>query len=147
MIKKTVHAPQVLCEAYDYDKPVPFSRGMRLDIRGVSIMMLSGTASVDERGQTVNVGDLRAQTQRMFHNVTELLKTEGFQWHDVVHTRLYLRDIDRNYQELAEERIEFFKQQNLERLPASTCVEARLCRPELLVEIEVLCVRDSKESG
>jgi len=145
MKKKTVHAPSVLNEAYDYDKPVPFSRGMRLDIRGVTILMLSGTASVDEKGRTANIGDLRAQARRMLSNVSELLKAEGFGWGDVVHTRYYLRDIERDYQVLAEERIEFFRQQGIQRYPASACVEAKLCRPELLVEVEVLAVSDCAE--
>ena len=46
MKKKPMHAPEVLNEAYQYDKPVPFSRGTRLDIGGVTILLISGTASV-----------------------------------------------------------------------------------------------------
>ena len=45
--KKAVSAPEVLNEAYDYQKPSSFTRALRLDIRGVTIILISGTASVD----------------------------------------------------------------------------------------------------
>jgi len=42
-------------------------------------------------------------------------------------------------------RTAFYQQQELDPLPASTGIEAKLCRPELLVEIEAVAVfRDTK---
>ena len=64
--KKAVSAPEVLNEAYHYSKPSSFSRGLRLDIKGITILLISGTASVDESGKSVNVGDFRAQTWRTY---------------------------------------------------------------------------------
>ena len=58
--KKAVSAPQVLNEAYNYQRPSSFSRAMRLDIKGITILLISGTASVDENGKAVHVGDFRA---------------------------------------------------------------------------------------
>ncbi len=49
--RKAIRAPQVLNEAYAYAGPSSFSRGLRLDIKGVTILLISGTASVDEHGQ------------------------------------------------------------------------------------------------
>jgi 2-iminobutanoate/2-iminopropanoate deaminase len=142
MKKKTMHVPHMLNEAYDYDKPVPFSRGMRLDFGKVAVLVISGTASVNEMGVSAHVGDLRAQAMRTYQNITELLKSEAMTWHDVVHTRIFLRDIDRDYESLSKVRFEFFQSQGLKEFPASTCVEARLCRPELLVEIETVAMRE-----
>ena len=71
--KRTMHVPDLLNEAFHYAKPVPFSRGMRLDFGSTTVLLISGTASIDERGQTVHVGDLRAQTRRTFKNLTGLL--------------------------------------------------------------------------
>src|ERR1035438_4557713 len=67
----------VLNEAYDYAKPSSFVRGMRLDLNGLAILLISGTASIDERGETVHVGDFRAQCRRTFQNITGLLEAEG----------------------------------------------------------------------
>jgi enamine deaminase RidA (YjgF/YER057c/UK114 family) len=74
----------------------------------------------------------------MFHNITGLLNAEGATWKDVVRTTYYLRDIDRDYREFNEERTAFYKEQGLEPLPASTGIQAKLCRPELLVEGEAI---------
>ncbi len=139
--KRPIHAPRVLNEAYDYERPVPFSRGTRLDWNGASALLISGTASVDENGATAHVGDLRAQIRRTFLNVSELIAGEGMTWQDVVYTRIYLRDIDRDYDALREERLRFFEEQKVTTYPASCCVEARLCRSDLLVEMEVLVLR------
>jgi enamine deaminase RidA (YjgF/YER057c/UK114 family) len=87
----------VLNEAYAYAKPSSFSRGMRIDIGGVVILLISGTASIDENGVSVHIGDFSAQLRRTFDNITGLLKAEGATWHDIVRTSCYLRDIDRDY--------------------------------------------------
>ena len=139
--KKAISAPRVLCEAYDYSpRPSSFSRGLRLDIGGVTILLISGTASVDEQGQTIHVGDLRAQTRRTYENITALLASEGATWKDVVRTTCYLRDIDRDYAGFNEERTAFYSEQELDPLPASTGIQAKLCRPDLLVEIEAIAI-------
>ena len=74
--KKSVRAPGVLNEAYDYDKPSSFSRALSFEIGGHKMLLISGTASVDERGETIHVGDFRAQLWRTFRNITELLEAE-----------------------------------------------------------------------
>ena len=148
MPKKAVRAPQTLNEAYDYPKPSSFSRALRLDIKGVTILLISGTASIDENGETVHVGDFRAQCRRMFHNITGLLEAEGATWHDIVRTTCYLRDIERDYEAFNEIRTQFFKEQELDPLPASTGIQAILCRPDLLIEIEAIAIFESeRDSG
>ena len=105
--------------------------------------MISGTASVDEHGQTVHVGDFAAQTWRTYRNITGLLEAEGATWKDVVRTTCYLRDIERDYVEFNRIRTQFLKEQGLNPLPASTGIQAILCRPELLVEIEAMAIFES----
>ena len=78
--------------------------------------------------------------RRTFDNITGLLESEGCTWHDIVRTSCYLRDIDRDYEAFNEERTAFFKEQGLDPLPASTGIQAHLCRPELLVEIEAIAM-------
>jgi enamine deaminase RidA (YjgF/YER057c/UK114 family) len=130
----------VLNEAYAYEKPSSFSRGMRIDLNGVTILLISGTASIDENGVSVHIGDFKAQLRRTFENITGLLEAEGCTWHDIVRTSCYLRDIDRDYDVFNAERTAFFKEQGLDPLPASTGIEAHLCRPELLIEIEAIAM-------
>jgi len=136
--KRAIHAPEVLNEAPSYGSA--FSRGIRVDLNGLVILFISGTASVDENGRTVHVGDFRAQCRRTFLNITKLLEAEGASWKDVVRTTCYLRDIERDYKEFNEERTRFYQEQGLDPLPASTGIQAILCRPELLVEIEAIAI-------
>ena len=138
--KRAITNLGVLNEAYAYAKPSSFSRGMRIDLGEVVILLISGTASIDENGVSVHVGDFRAQMRRTYKNITALLAAEGATWHDIVRTTCYLRDIDRDYAEFNEERTAFFQEQGLDPLPASTGIEAKLCRPELLVEMEAIAM-------
>lgn len=142
--KKAISAPESLNEAYNYAKPSSFSRGLRLDIKGITILLISGTASIDECGRTVHVGDFRAQTLRTYENITKLLAAEGATWTDVVRTTCYLRDIERDYAVFNETRTQFFKEQGLDPLPASTGIQAILCRPDLLVEMEAMAIFESR---
>lgn len=138
--KRAITAPSALNEAYHYPKPSSFSRGVRIDLGNVAVLLISGTASIDEHGETVHVGDFRAQLRRTYRNITGLLASEGATWKDVVRTTNYLRDIDRDYAAFNEVRTEFFREQGLNPLPAATGIQAILCRPELLVEIEAIAI-------
>jgi enamine deaminase RidA (YjgF/YER057c/UK114 family) len=138
--KRAVRAPGALNEAHQYERPSSFSRGMRLDFGNVAVLLISGTASVGAQGETLYPGDFRAQTRRTFANITALLESEGASWKDVVRTTCYLRDIERDYAVFNEERTAFYRQQGLDPLPASTGIQAILCRPDLLVEIEAIAM-------
>ena len=111
-----------------------------MDLGSVSVLLISGTASIDEHGNSVHIGDFRAQLRRTYENITGLLESEGATWHDVVRTTCYLRDIDRDYAAFNEERTDFLAAQGLDPLPASTGIQAILCRPELLIEIEAIAI-------
>lgn len=138
--KHVTHAPQVLNEAYDYCKPSSFSRALRLDIGDYKILLISGTASVNEHGKAEHIGDFKAQLWRTYRNITNLLEAEGMTWHDVVRTTNYLRDIERDYAEFNKIRTTFYNWLGLDPLPASTGIQARLCWETLLVEIEAYAV-------
>ena len=140
IMKHVVHAPQVLNEAYDYQRPSSFSRALRLDFGDYKVLLVSGTASVNEEGKAEHIGDFRAQCWRTYRNITTLLAAENMTWHDVVRTTNYLRDIERDYVEFNKIRTSFFSWLSLDPLPASTGIQARLCWETLLVEIEVYAV-------
>ena len=137
--KSPIENKTVLNEAYDYPQKVSFSRGMRVELDNCVMLFISGTASVNEEGRSVHPGDVKAQTRRTFTNMKGLLESEGADWHDVVRTTCYLADF-RTYDEFNEVRNAFYEEEGLNPLPASTCIEARICRPELLVEIEAIAM-------
>ncbi|MCH7545771.1 MAG: RidA family protein [Planctomycetes bacterium] len=139
-IKKTpIENHKVLNEAYDYESKVSFVRGMRVELDNCIMLYISGTASVDEDGRSIHPGDLKAQTWRMFKNIKALLESEGADWHDIVRTTCYLADF-RHYDEFNEVRNAFYEEEGLDPVPASTCIEARICRPDLLVETEAIAM-------
>jgi len=138
--KHAIRAGSVLNEAYDYEKPSSFTRGIRLDLGDKTLLLISGTASINDAGETVHAGDFRAQLWRTYRNISALLESEGATWHDIVRTTCYLRDIERDYKDFNEVRTAFFDWLGLDPLPASTGIQARLCREDLLVEIEAIAV-------
>jgi len=145
--KRAIRAPSVLNEAPDYPQAVAFSRGLRVDLAGgVTHLMISGTASVGPNGDTLYPGDFRAQCWRTYRNITALLKGEGASWHDVVRCTCYLRDIERDYADFNQIRTELFSALGLDPLPASTGIQVRLCRSDLLVEIEAHAILESRSS-
>jgi 2-iminobutanoate/2-iminopropanoate deaminase len=138
--KHAMHAHAVLNEAYDYAKAASFTRGIRFELGDKNLLLISGTASVDAAGLTTHAGDFRAQLWRTYRNITALLASEGATWHDIVRTTCYLRDIEHDYKDFNEIRTAFFGWLGLDPLPASTGIQATLCREDLLVEIEAMAV-------
>src|SRR3954468_21437512 len=144
VVKKAISEPRVLNEAPVYGSA--FSRGLRLDLGGITVLLISGTASIDGAGNTVHVGDMRAQCRRTFDNIRGLLESEGATWHDIVRTTCYLRDIERDYAAFNDERTKYYQEQKLDPLPASTGIQAILCRPDLLIEIEAIAMFKTPKS-
>lgn len=142
--KHAVHAPHTINEAYDYQKPSSFSRALRMDFGNTRVLLISGTASVNEEGKPEHIGDFNAQLWRTYNNITNLLEAEDMTWHDVIRTTNYLRDIERDYAEFNKIRTTFFSWLGLDPLPASTGIQSRLCWETLLVEIEAIAVCNKK---
>ena len=143
--KRAITNLNVLNEAYDYGSA--FSRGMRVDLGRFVVIFISGTASIDDHGRTLYVGDLRSQVRRTFDNITALLASEGATWKDIVRTTCYLRDIERDYDEFNKVRNLFFRCMAIDPLPASTGIQARLCRADLLIEIEAFAIIRTPRKG
>ncbi|MEE8451332.1 MAG: RidA family protein [Thermoguttaceae bacterium] len=121
-----------LNEAAEYG--ASFSRGMRMTLPEQTYLFISGTASVDEAGATVHVGDARLQIERMLLNIRELLRPHGANWTDLAHAVTYLKSADYlpTYREI-------LAKWGVSSMP-HTIVEANVCRPELLCEMEAIAV-------
>jgi enamine deaminase RidA (YjgF/YER057c/UK114 family) len=137
--RRKISSLDVLDEAPDYGSG--FTRGISMTAEpGQRTLWLSGTASIDAAGRTLYAGDLRAQTWRTYRNLTRLFESEGADWSDVVRTSCYLRDIERDYDEFNTTRNLFFRCMAIDPLPASTGIQVRLCRSDLLIEIEAFAI-------
>ena len=107
MAREVTSVPEVLNEAYDYSKPSSFARALSFDIGDATVLLISGTASIDDAGRTLYTGDFRAQCWRTYRNITAILDANDMSWHDIVRTTCYLRDIERDYAAFNEVRTAF----------------------------------------
>ena len=115
----------------------PFSRGIKVKSGPLSHIFISGAASVDEKGNPVFIGDIRAQTRQVIENIKALLASEGATLDDIVKVTVFLKNA-KDYNAMNEVRAEYFKQDP----PASSAVQAQLIREEFLVEIEAIAVTE-----
>lgn len=143
-VKKFVNVDKTMKNAFDYDdgNPATFSRAIIVNTEKLNnTMYVSGTASIGPNGETLHKGDFKAQVMETFKNLTSVLHAGNFNWENVVRTTIYLRDIDRDYADFNTLRGEFFKEVGIEKYPASTCIGAKICRSDLLVEIELIAMK------
>lgn len=112
-----------------------YSHVSRLDFSSGALILLSGQVSVDENNDIVGVGDVAAQTERVFELIGVILQAQGASFSDVVNIRTYLTDISR----LAEYASVRRKYITTSEPPTSTTVEvSALFKPEAMVEVEVI---------
>ena len=127
-----LYAPTHLNRTSDYG--VSFERGTRIDYADRSHVFVSGTASINNKGQIEHPKDIVKQTHRMWDNVEALLKEADCDYNDVGVMIVYLRDIA-DYK-LVNKLYE-------ERFPDKprVIVHAPVCRSGWLVEMECMAVK------
>lgn len=124
-----LYASTHLNRTYEYG--VSFERGTYVDYGDRRQVFISGTASIDNRGQIVHAGDIRQQTERMWENVEALLKEAGMNYDDIGQMIVYLRDPG-DYQTVG--RLFNARFPNMPRVT----VLAPVCRPGWLIEMECM---------
>lgn len=129
---RQVNAPDYLNPTYEYG--VAFERATSVDYADRRHLFISGTASIDNKGNVVWEGDIRRQTERMWTNVEALLKAAGCGWHDVGHMLVYLRD-PADYQVVSGMFATRFPD-----VPY-VIVLAPVCRPGWLIEMECMAMK------
>lgn len=85
-----LYAPTHLNPTYEYG--VTFERGTAVTYGDRRQIFISGTASIDNRGEIVYPGDILKQAQRMMKNIEALLKEAGADLSDISEAVTYLRD-------------------------------------------------------
>lgn len=132
---KFLYAPTHLNPTYEYG--VSFERGTRVDYGDRRQVFISGTASIDNKGNVLHVGDIRRQTERMWENVDALLSEAECGFEDVGQMIVYLRDVA-DYAVVNA----MFE----ERFPSipRVIVHAPVCRPGWLIEMECMVTKEIK---
>ncbi len=97
---------------------------------GYKLILVSGTASIDEQGKSVFIGDPAAQIRQTLSVVSELVASEGATLQDLCEATVFIKRKEDFpfYQEIIE-------QMGISNLP-SVCVLADVCRDELLFELD-----------
>lgn len=136
--QRYLYAKTHLNPTYEYG--VTFERGTRMEYGDRSHVLISGTASINNKGEVVHVGDIRMQTLRMWENVETLLAEGGMEFSDVMHLVVYLRDTG-DYELVSE----MFR----ERFPdiPTVITLAPVCRPTWLIEMECIAVKTNKNEA
>ncbi|MCP4004645.1 MAG: hypothetical protein GY725_10650 [bacterium] len=121
-----------LNEAWTYGSD--FSRGLKVEDTNKISLHVSGTASIDEAGDTVHLDDVEAQAKRMLLNISCLLEAQGASFLDLVSAVTYVKHA-------ADALLirTIFHEHGFEGFPC-TVVEAPICRPDLLCETEAIAI-------
>ena len=127
-----LYAPTHLNRTSDYG--VSFERGTYIDYADRRHVFISGTASINNKGEILFPKDVENQTRRMWENVEALLKEADCTYDDVSEMIVYLRDVA-DY--------ELVRSLYEERFPNKpyVIVHAPVCRPGWLVEMECMAVK------
>lgn len=124
-------APDHLCPTHEYG--VTFERATAVAYADRRHVFVSGTASIDRAGRIVRTGDTIGQLDRTLENIEALLGKAGANLGDLAVMLVYLRDpADGPLVEAA-------LRERVGTVPF-VLVEAAVCRPGWLVEIEGIAV-------
>ena len=126
-----LYAPTHLNPTYEYG--VSFERGTYVDYGDRRHVFISGTASINNKGEIMYPGDVRKQTERMWENVETLLKEADCGFEHVGHLLVYLRDIA-DYTVVKD-----MFDKRFPNIP-KVFLLAPVCRPGWLVEMECMAI-------
>ncbi len=108
----------------------PFSSSLKAG----EYIFVSGKVGVDPETGTIQIGDVRAQTEQTLKNLEKELKPYGLDLNSVVKTTVFLTDM-RNFEAMNG----VYRENFTTRLPARSCVSvSALPHVDALVEIELI---------
>lgn len=119
---------------------VTFERGTLLKFGDRNHAIISGTASINNKGEVEHVGDVVMQTKRMWENVETLLAEAGMTMDDAAQLIVYLRDTA-DFEVVSE----MFRQK-YPNIPTVFTL-APVCRPTWLIEMECMAIQPAKNDS
>ena len=114
---------------------VTFERATVVDYGDRSHCFISGTASIDNKGEVLHPGDIVKQTRRMWENVEALLAEGQFAVQDMAQAIVYLRDAA-DYATVHQLFAEHYPSLPIVITPAP------VCRPAWLIEMECIAIAE-----
>lgn len=128
---RPIHSPKQL-SPFRYGSA--FSRAVVIEDAESKLIFVSGTASIDENGKSVFIGNPAQQMQQTFQVISDLIAPEGAQLQDICEATVFLkrRQDFSIYQKI-------MAQVDILNAP-SVNVVADVCRAELLFEIDAVFI-------
>ena len=117
-----------------YEYGVTFERGTYVDYPDRRQVFISGTASIDNKGQVLYPGNVAMQCERLLENVSVLLNEAECAFEDVMSMIIYLRDISDC------EKVRQIFDSRYPDMP-KVYLWAPVCRPGWLVEMECIALK------
>lgn len=114
---------------------VTFERATSVDYGDRRHIFISGTASIDKKGDVIHLGDVYSQMLRAIQNIEALLKDADANLDNLSHIIIYLRDFTEK------EIVEKYIKKRFPQLPYNL-VLAAVCRPSWLIEIEGIAIKE-----
>lgn len=116
-----------------YEYGVTFERGTVVEYGDRAEVFISGTASINNKGEIVHDGDIVRQTERMWENVNALLAEADATSEDIAQIIVYLRDLC-DYPIVKE-----MFDRRFPKVPRVITL-APVCRPGWLIEMECIAI-------
>ncbi len=117
-----------------------YSHVVRVEGADATWLYVSGQVANDRTGVLVGEGDLRAQTEQVFENLSAILAANGATFEDVVKITSYVTTLE-DLAGMREVRLRYTPSEP----PASTSVQvAALFLPGALIEVDVVAVVPSE---
>lgn len=113
---------------------VSFERATQIDYGDRRHVFVSGTASIDNKGQVVYPHDIKCQVKRMWENVDAILNEAEMHFDDITFALVYLRD-PADYAVVSTMFHEQFSH------TPYVLLHAPVCRPGWLIEMECMAVK------
>ncbi|MFT4170050.1 MAG: Rid family hydrolase [Dysgonomonas sp.] len=117
---------------------VAFERGTSITYQDKKHIFISGTASIDKYGECLFRNNVLKQAERLFLNISMLLKDAEAEMKHIAQMIVYLRNVS-DYTIINK-----YIQDNYPDTPF-VIVAGRVCRPEWLIEVECIAVLNTEK--
>ena len=125
---------------HTHEYGVTFERATRVTYGDRSHYYISGTASINNRGKVVHVGDVIKQTERTFENINALLEGYDATLADMKMMVVYVRDFS-DYPLVMDCLAERMGPET-----AYIVVQGAVCRPTWLIEMDGIAIKSNGDS-